>query len=292
MDVKTWKVDVKRVRRAITSNTVMIVVSAPNFPHGIIDDVEAVGKLAASYKIPVHVDCCLGSFVVPFLQKCHGDIQIPFFDFRVPGVTSISCDTHKYGYAPKGSSVVMYRSKKYRMYQYSLAPEWSGGIYASPSMAGSRPGALIAGCWAALMKIGQNGYADAARQLIVAAQTVRKGVEEIPELDVCGDPLVTVVAFTAKSLNIFAIGDAMTSRGWNLNTLQHPAALHLCCTLPTIKVVQEFLNDLKDSVREVRDNPEKYKNGTGAIYGMAASIPDKSLVGQVAMSYLDAMTKL
>ena len=144
-----FKVDVNAVRRLINPNTVLLVASAPNFPHGIVDDVPALSRLATKYKIPLHVDCCLGSFVIALLKKA--GFPSPYeeeggFDFRQPGVTSISVDTHKYGFAPKGNSVLLYRNKSYRSYQYFIYPDWSGGVYASPSVAGSRPGALIAGC--------------------------------------------------------------------------------------------------------------------------------------------------
>lgn len=143
------KVVISRVANAINSNTIMIVGSTPSFPHGALDDIPALSELACKHKIGLHVDSCLGGFLVPFMEKA--GYPLPFLtDFRLAGVTSISCDTHKYGFAPKGSSVIMYRDKKIRKYQYFVQTEWSGGVYGSPTMAGSRPGALSAGCWAAM----------------------------------------------------------------------------------------------------------------------------------------------
>lgn len=134
----------------------MLVGSAVAFPHGTLDPIRELSDLAIKHKCGLHVDSCLGSFVIPFIPNV-------IADFRLPGVTAISVDTHKYGFAPKGTSVIMYRSKSLRQHQYFVAPEWTGGIYASPSMAGSRPGALIAATWAAMMNMGRQGYQQHAQ---------------------------------------------------------------------------------------------------------------------------------
>lgn len=136
VDPITRKVQLHRVKRAINKNTIMLVGSAVNFSDGVADDIPALGALAIKNRIGLHVDCCMGSFIVPFLEKA-GFPTSPF-DFRVQGVTSISCDTHKYGFAPKGSSVIMYRDKALRRYQYYTSSDWAGGVYASPTLAGSR----------------------------------------------------------------------------------------------------------------------------------------------------------
>lgn len=290
LNPKTMGVDIYKVRSLMTRNTIMIAGSAPNYPHGIIDDIQGLGKLAKRYDVGFHVDCCLGSFVVPFL----GDIgvKVPPFDFRVNGVTSISCDTHKFGFAPKGSSVVLYSDPVIRKYQYFVAPNWPGGIYASPSIAGSRAGALIAACWASLVKNGRDGYVDAAQKIVRTSNNIRDGIKKIDGLYVIGNPQAMVVAFASNisTVNIFAVGDKMTEKGWNLNTLQHPASIHICCTLLTVGKEEKFLDDLKASFNEVRKNPDG-KKGMAAIYGLAASVPDKRLVVDIAKGYLDTLTK-
>uniref|UniRef100_A0A3P8QJG9 sphinganine-1-phosphate aldolase n=1 Tax=Astatotilapia calliptera TaxID=8154 RepID=A0A3P8QJG9_ASTCA len=174
LDKKTMKVDVKAMRRAISKNTAMLVCSAPQFPHGIIDPIEEVAKLAVRYNIPMHVDACLGGFLIVFMAKA--GYPLAPFDFRVKGVTSISADTHKYGYAPKGSSVILYSDKKYRQYQYFVAADWQGGIYASPSIAGSRPGGIIAACWATMMYMGENGYVDATKKIVSTAHKIKTDI--------------------------------------------------------------------------------------------------------------------
>ncbi|RKO90708.1 pyridoxal phosphate-dependent transferase, partial [Blyttiomyces helicus] len=229
VDASTGKVDVQKMARAINRNTIMVAGSAPNFPHGIIDDLPAIAALARKHNIGMHVDCCLGGFLVPFMEKA--GYPLPHFcDFRLEGVTSISADTHKYGFAPKGSSVVMYRTKELRNYQYFVTTEWPGGLYASPSIAGSRPGALIAGCWAMMVHFGESGYVRSTQDIIGAARRISSGIETIPQLHLIGDPLLSVVAFAARApMNTYAVADLLTRKGWHLNVLQNPPAIHIAC---------------------------------------------------------------
>ncbi|CEG67498.1 Putative Sphingosine-1-phosphate lyase [Rhizopus microsporus] len=290
VDPVTLKVDIKKVSRAITKNTIMIAGSAVNFPHGIADDIVELGKLAKKHNIGLHVDCCLGSFIMPFLEKA-GFPTTPF-DFRVEGVTSISCDTHKYGFAAKGSSIIMYRDAKIRKYQYFLYSQWTGGIYASPSIAGSRPGALIAGCWAALMRMGEDGYLDTCKQIIGARRAIQKGVESIPQLHVKGNPIGPVIAFGANEpLNIYDIGDKLSERGWNISAVQNPAALHVSVTLPWVNSADQFVKDLEECVKEALKNPSAGSGATAAIYGASASVPDKTILDDAAASFIDLLYK-
>ncbi|ORZ32057.1 pyridoxal phosphate-dependent transferase [Catenaria anguillulae PL171] len=297
IDSRDFRVRLDLVERAINSNTIMLAGSAPNFPHGIIDDIQGLSKLAIKHKLPLHVDCCLGSFLMACMNDA-GFSDIPAFDFRVPGVTSMSVDTHKYGFAPKGSSVIMYRNSDYRKHQYFVAPDWTGGIYASPSIAGSRPGALIAGCWATMLSVGRDGYVDATRKIVGTARAIANAIRNDPalsaDIEVVGNPLVSVVAIRARQgvkLNIFAVNDVMSKAGWNLNALQFPEALHIACTYLTVGKEGVFVEDLKKAVREVKEHPEKYKDGSAAMYGMAASIPDRSIVADIVTGYLDLMLK-
>lgn len=299
-----YQVDTRRVIRLINANTVLIVGSAPNFPHGIIDDIQALSKIALRHKIPLHVDCCLGSFLMPFLAKAGFDV--PPFDFKLKGVTSISCDTHKYGFAPKGNSVVLYRTQELRAYQYFVVPDWSGGVYASPGFAGSRPGALIAGCWTSLMSVGEEGYLDACVRIVGATRNIADRIRESPvlssELDVMGNPLVSVVAFTARNLNIYDIADAMTHRGWHLNSLQDPPAMHVAVTMPIVKVWEKLTNDLEAVIEEEREKERvrivegkgakgKAIGDSAALYGVAGSLPNKGVVVDLAQGFLDTLYK-
>ena len=300
----TYKVSVKAVSRLCNPNTVLIVGSAPNFPHGIIDEIAGLSRIAMRKSIPLHVDCCLGSFMVPHLAKAGFPTEM--FDFSLKGVTSISCDTHKYGFAPKGNSTVLYRDTKMRSYGYFVSPDWSGGVYASPTMAGSRPGALIAGCWASMLATGEEGYISATHKIVGAAKTLEMRLREdealSAELAVVGNPLVSVVAFTSNTLDIYDIADGMSAKGWHLNALQNPPAMHVAVTLPLAAVVEKLIEDLKNVVGEEREKEkERLRSGkktkgaakgdAAALYGVAGSLPNKSIVNQMAGLYLDTLYK-
>jgi sphinganine-1-phosphate aldolase len=298
----SYKVHIPSVSRLINNNTVLLIGSAPNYPHGIIDDISALSRLAVRNKIPLHVDCCLGSFIVAYLDKA-GFASEPF-DFRLKGVTSISCDTHKYGFAPKGSSTVLYRDARSRSFQYFVAPNWPGGVYASPSVAGSRPGALIAGCWASMMTHGENGYIDACHRIVGTAKRLEAAVREDPELcadlEVVGRPLVSVVAFISSTLDIYQVADTMSDKGWHLNALQKPPAIHVAVTMPVIAAVDQLIADLKAAVKEVGERERKdklegkakgKKGDASALYGVAGSFPDKTVVRELAKGFLDTLYK-
>jgi len=302
VDARTFRADPAAMARAVTRNTIALVASAPSFPQGVVDPVPELGALALARGLPLHVDCCLGSFLIAFAARA-GFPQPCAFDFSVPGVTSISCDTHKYGFAPKGSSVVLYADPAFRRAQYFTAPEWTGGIYASPSIAGSRPGALIAAAWATLVTVGARGYEDAARTILAAAAAMARGLAAAGggALELYGEPTLSVVAFGPARgaaaggrapINIFNVADAMSARGWDLNTLQNPPCVHMCVTLANAHRAGDFLRDVAEAVAEVQTAPPgKFKDGTGALYGMAAAIPDKSFVKQVSYFFLDALYK-
>uniref|UniRef100_A0A8C2JT69 sphinganine-1-phosphate aldolase n=1 Tax=Cyprinus carpio TaxID=7962 RepID=A0A8C2JT69_CYPCA len=282
LDKKTMKVDVKAMRRAISRNTAMLVCSAPQFPHGIIDPVVEVAKLAVKYNIPFHVDACLGGFLIVFMEKA--GFKLDPFDFRVKGVTSISADTHKYGYAPKGSSVVLYSDKKFRHYQYFVAPDWQGGIYASPSMAGSRPGGIIAACWATMMHMGEKGYVEATKKVIETARKIKAGIRQIDGVFVFGDPEVSVVALGSDVFDIFRLSNFPSRYGYK-------KIIHICVTMLHTQpgVAEQFISDVKREVAIIMKNPKEKTTGMGAIYGMAQSIPDRSMVTEVSQGFLDCL---
>jgi len=229
---------------------------------------------------------------MPFLEKA-GFPSEPF-DFRVEGVTAISCDTHKYGFAPKGSSVIMYRSAELRQYQYYVNPRWSGGVYASPGLAGSRSGALIAGTWAAMHYVGEDGYISSCRDIVGAARAIKQAIQNsFPELLILGNPPASVVAFGSRmpSLNILQVGDNMSKKGWHLNALQNPPGLHIACTRLTVSTVDEFIRDLKDSVWDAKGSPVG-KGTMVSLYGLGnSSAIGPHMVGAVVSAFLDGLYK-
>ncbi|MCO5196033.1 MAG: aminotransferase class V-fold PLP-dependent enzyme [Anaerolineae bacterium] len=286
----SYRADIKAVKKAITRNTIALVGSAPAFPHGTIDPIVELSELAREQGIGFHTDACLGGFVLPWAEKL--GYPVPPYDFRLPGVTSMSADTHKYGYAAKGTSVVLYRGLELRRYQYFTATDWPGGLYFSPTFAGSRPGALSAACWASLVSMGEAGYLDATRKILESADKIREGIECIPELTVLGDPL-WVIAFASPTLDIYRVLDEMSTRGWSLNGLHKPVAVHIAVTLRHTQpgVPERFLADLQASVEAVKANPEA-GGGMAPVYGMAATMPMRGMVGELLRRYIDVLYKV
>ncbi len=246
---------------------------------------------------------------MPFLDKA--GFETAPFDFRLRGVTSISCDTHKYGFAPKGNSTILYRAAALRAYQYFVSPDWSGGVYASPGIAGSRPGALIAACWASMMSVGEAGYLESCVAVVGTAKKMAERIASSPvlsaELKVLGRPLVSVVAFRATSLNIYNIADAMSERGWHLNALQNPPAIHVAVTLPIVKAWEKLAADLevvveaereKERVRAVQAEGKAQSRAVPRLPEtrrcctvLPAACPNKSVVVDLATGFIDLLYK-
>ncbi len=286
---KHFQADISKIKKAVNKNTIAIAGSAPSFPHGTVDPIEEMSAIALEHNIGFHTDACLGGFVLPFAEKLGFDV--PLFDFRLKGVTSMSADTHKYGYAAKGTSVVMYRGKELRHFQFYTATDWPGGLYFSPTFAGSRPGALSAACWASLLSTGEKGYLDATRKIMNTANEIKQGINDIPELYVLGKPL-WVIAFGSKELNIYRVLDEMTQKGWSLNGLHKPSCVHIAITLRhTLNgVCQRFVEDLKQSVEIVKTTPDT-KKGMAPVYGMAATLPTRGIISDILKKYLDTYYK-
>jgi sphinganine-1-phosphate aldolase len=281
------RVDVAATERALTDRTVLVVGSAPSYPHGVIDPIEELSELARARGIGFHTDACLGGFLLPFAERLGH--PVPPFDFRLPGVSSMSADTHKYGYAAKGTSVVLYRGEELRHAQYFAHTDWPGGLYMTPTFAGSRPGALSAACWAAMVSIGVDGYLEAARRILDAAAAIRRGITAIDGLRVLGDPLFCIAFATEEDeLAVYRVLDAMSARGWSLNGLHRPPAVHICTTLRHAEpgVAERFVDDLAASVAQVRSEPPG-ETGMAPVYGMAATLPDRGAVAGMLKSFMD-----
>jgi sphinganine-1-phosphate aldolase len=268
-----WRVDVDWVAEHITPNTIALVGSAGNYPHGVIDPIGELGALAQRHDLGLHVDGCLGGFILPWARRLGYDV--PPFDFAVPGVTSISADTHKFGYGLKGTSVLLYRSKELRRHQYFAAADWPGGMYLSPGMAGSRSGGLIASTWAAMVSLGEAGYLAAARAVLTTADRLRAGVEAVDGLRLIGhSPFVVAFDSTEPGLDIFIVNDELIERGWRLNGLQSPDGLHFCVTRPNAApgVADRFVADLAAAVDAARGR-QPGSARSGALYGLSGAGP-------------------
>ena len=282
-----FRVEPAAVEAAMNENTIALVGSACNFPYGTIDPIEELSEIAKRRGVGLHVDSCLGGFFLPWAEKLGA--PVPPFDFRLPGVTSMSCDTHKYGYAPKGTSVVLYRGAALRRFQYFTTADWPGGLYYSPTFSGSRPGGLSAACWASLVSYGEQGYLDATKRILDAVAIMKQGIAAIPDLKLMGQP-IGVFAFTSTndSLNIYQVLDQLSARGWSLTGLQRPAGIHVSPTLRHVEpgVAERFAADLKEAVAFVRENPD-FMGGMAPIYGLAATVPDRSLVHGMLQQVMD-----
>lgn len=280
--------DVDAMADLVDDDTIAIVGSAGDYAHGLIDPIEQMGELAQERRIGLHVDGCLGGFLLPWAELLGYDV--PTWDFRAPGVTSISADTHKYGYALKGTSVLLYRDAALRSRQWFASTEWPGGLYLSPGLAGSRSGGLIASTWAAMVTMGREGYLDRAQAILATNDTIKAGIRAgIPELSVIGDPLF-MTSFQSDVVDVYLVNDFLKERGWRMNSLQLPPALHFCVTGPNTQpgVAEDFLADLRlavDYAVEHRGEPAK----SGAMYGFGAMPDGNQTLRTVMGGVLDAM---
>jgi len=289
-DKKTLAADVAAMRQAITANTIMMVGSAPSYPHGIIDHIQDLAKLAAKNDIWMHVDACVGGLVLPFINKL--GYPIPTFDFQIPGVCSVSADIHKYGFTPKGASVILYRNPELRQHQIFAYADWPGGVYATPNVSGSRPGGPIASSWAALKHLGMEGYMSLAKKSMEATKKLLEGIEAIPELYVLGKPLATVFAIGSDMLNVFALGEKMKEHRWYIDSQHLPPCLHMTISPIHATIVEPFLADLRAAVKEVAKLKPEDITGEAAMYGMIGSMPDRGMAKDFAVQYLNDLYRV
>ena len=271
VDPRSAQVDLDWVRDHVDSNTVALVGSACNYGYGIIDPIVELGELALERGIGLHVDGCLGGFILPFGREL-GYVEEPF-DLSVPGVTTMSADTHKYGYALKGTSVLCFADRALRNGQYFYQPDWSGGKYCSPGMDGSRSGGLLAATWAAMVQLGRAGYREYARRIYETSAAMQAAVRSHDRLSIIGSPSF-LFSFTATDYDVYLVNDFLRLRGWRLNGQQYPNALHMAVTRPQTQpgVLERWGADLADAVVYAEahaDSPAQ----SGAIYGGVAGGP-------------------
>jgi glutamate/tyrosine decarboxylase-like PLP-dependent enzyme len=265
VDPTTVTVDADEMASRIDDQTIAMVGSACNYGYGTVDPIPELSELALERGVGLHVDGCLGGFILPWGQELGYDI--PVFDYRLPGVTSISADTHKYGYAFKGSSVSSFRDRRYRNSQYFFMTEWTGGKYCSPGIEGSRSGGLLAATWAAMMTYGKDGYRSHAREIFAAADRMKDAIRSHPELRIMGSPTFCF-SFTSDEFDIYHVNDFMKLRGWRFNGQQYPNSIHMATTGPQTQpgVTDQFAADLAEAVVHAKDHAGDAPD-SGAIYG-------------------------
>lgn len=325
-----FRADVEAMRAAITPNTILLVGSAPSYPHGVMDPIPELAAVAREHDLLFHVDACLGGFFLPFARRL--GYPVPDFDFTVDGVTSISADLHKFGYTTKGASVILYRNRELRRHQFFVYTDWSGGVYASPTMAGSRPGGTIAAAWAVMHYLGEEGYLRLAKQVMETTARLRAGIEGLDGLQILGDPVMGVLAIGSDALNVYEVADELTLRGWHLERQQFPPSLHLTVSPAHAAVADRFLDDLAAAVeRARRPSLPKLANAlllnvarwmarllpaewmsritarsaalagvrggetpqrSAAMYGMLATLPNRGDLHELVLDILDQFTSL
>jgi sphinganine-1-phosphate aldolase len=247
-----WTADVDAMADAVGPNTALVVGSAPQYPQGVIDPIPAIAEVAASVGANCHVDACMGGFVLPFAERLGRDV--PPWDLRVEGVHSISADIHKLGYAPKGASVILHRTKELRRHQTFVFDGWLGGFYASPNLQGTRSGAPMAAAWAVMRHLGVDGYVELTRRVLDAADRMREGIAAADGVRVLGDGRYQLVAMAADdpSVDVFALGDALSRRGWFHDRQGPPDTLHATVSNSNVDVIDAWLADLVGCLAEVR----------------------------------------
>jgi glutamate/tyrosine decarboxylase-like PLP-dependent enzyme len=265
IDPITTQVDTDWVKKNIDKNTVALIGSACNYGYGTIDPITELGQIALEHGVGLHVDGCLGGFILPFGRELGYDIAP--FDFTVPGVTTISADTHKYGYALKGTSVLCFADQALRNSQYFYQPDWSGGKYCSPGMDGSRSSGLLAATWAAMVQLGRSGYRGYAEQIFATSRSMQDVIHSHESLRILGQPSF-LFSFTSDEFDVYHVNDFLRTRGWRLNGQQYPNALHMAVTRPQTQpgVVERWTTDIADAVEyalaHVNEKPK-----SGAVYG-------------------------
>lgn len=241
--------DVAAMEAAVTPETVMLVGSAPAFPHGVIDPISDLAELARQRKVWLHVDACVGGFIAPFAKTLGAGI--PDFDFSIEGVTSISADLHKYGFAAKGASTVLYARAEDFAFQAFKFDDWQRGAYATQTFVGTRPGGAIAAAWAVMNYLGKSGYLGTTRRILAIRESLEEGLRQLG-LQVFGNPKLGIVSFGGGEFDIPSIAKAMEQKGWLVGRISEPQGLHLMLNLTHEAAIDQYLDDLRTSIEEVR----------------------------------------
>ncbi len=256
-DPVTFRADVDAMRDAITPNTILLVGSAPNYSQGVVDPIPEIAALAQEHGLLCHVDACVGGIHLSFMRQL--GYPVPEFDWTVPGVTSISTDLHKFGYCPKQASVIMYRDKALRRFQIFTSTRTTCYTLINPTVLSTKTGGPLAGAWAVLNYLGEEGYKKIVRAVQEATERMVAGIEAIPELRVMVKPDMCLFAFTSDTLNMFQLSDAMVARGFAVQSqFAKPGAprnIHISLQYSSINTVDSFLAALRDSVEEVKALP-------------------------------------
>ena len=287
IDPQTFKVRAEDMEKAITENTILLVASAPSYSQGVIDPISEIGIIAQKRNLLFHVDACVGGIHLSFMRQLGYDV--PAFDFTIPGVTSISTDLHKYGYAAKGCSAIMYRGKDLRRFQIFACTDTTGYTLINPTMLSSKSGGPFAGAWAVLNFLGQEGYKRNIKAVQDATQKIIEGIKAIPELRILGEPAMSLISIASDSFNVYQLADEMGKRGWfiqgQFSTPHTPRNLHLSISFGNAGNADVLLQDLRECVELVKSKPPIDSDAIRQMVGFALQSPDPAAAfGQLAAS--------
>lgn len=279
----------EEMEQLISENTILVLASAPSYPNGVLDPVEAIAEVAVRHKLPLHVDACIGGFMLPWVEQLGQ--QIPIWDFRVDGVTSISADVHKFGFGAKGASVLMYRNMELMHHQFFVSTDFPGGIYISPTLMGTRPGGPIAAAWAGMRHLGRDGYMAMAGKLMDGARKLRTGLSAIPGIAIVGDPCMNILSYTTlgNRPDIFVVADRLEEKGWVMDRQQFPDCIHLTVLPTNLPFIDAYLGDLREAVAYATEHKELTSKGNAAVYGMMSRIPFRGLVENSVRKIMEEM---
>ncbi len=280
VNTTTFRADPEEIRKAITPNTVLLVGSAISYAHGVVDPIREIGQIALEHKLLFHVDGCMGGFLLPYLRRLGA--PIPDFEFNVPGVSSISMDLHKYAFAAKGASVILYRDKEIRKYQIYTCATWTGYTIINPTVQSTKSAGPLAGAWAILNYMGDEGYMKIAKQVLDATHRICAGIEAIADLRLLGKPDMNLIAFTSDTINVFHVIDEMKVRGWyvqpQLGFYGSKENIHLSINPNSAQWVDAMLADLRECVEMAKRIP--VDEGAEQMKQMLASLDPATLTDE------------
>lgn len=269
------------IKKFIDKNTILLVASCPEYSYGTIDPIEEMSHLAIKYNIALHVDCCMGGFLIPFLD------DFKYINFSLPGITSISLDTHKYGYSLKGSSILLFRNYQFKKFQHYININWKGGVYATPTLMGSKSGSIIAATWCSLLMIGKNEFTNFAKEIQDNLLYIKNETKDIDDLYIMGNPNLNIIAYASNTINIYQIIKQMKLKNWELTIMQHPPSFHFCITKSHNRnICSKFCQDLKMSLEIVKQDDNPVLEGTLALYGSSEQVENSLFIDEIIHDYV------
>jgi sphinganine-1-phosphate aldolase len=278
--------DILEMKRNINNNTICIVGSAPDYPYGLIDPINELNNLALENKTNLHIDACMGGFLLPFID------EFSYINFNLEGVTSISMDTHKYGYAPKGSSVLLFRDISIKKYQHFINKDWCGGVYATPTILGSKSGAVIAGAWASLLLRGYDNFKIISNKINSNLKYLVDEIDKNYYLEVIGRPKLNIIGIKSNKLNMYFVVNEMSKKGWNLSVMQNPPSFHFCVTNNhTLDICKKLISDLEETCNTVKEMDNTNLEGTLAVYGANSNLETGLFVEEIINDYISLLSQ-